>query len=231
MARETAGDYLQTKQAMELGKQFTKMDTELMRSGWAAMSNSEKDAFKIGMGKALRDTIDTIGDGSNPYNKIFKTPAMRNRLQAVLSPSEYKALEKTMEAENRLFTMRNDILGGSPTTSKAVAAAKVAANGLDAADAASGGVMSASRIAFRAAIKKAFDGINDDTASALAGMIFEAKPAEKLLMLEKAVSKKGITPAQKRVIKEAFFALDKEVKSRIAGAATAGATTGAMLDK
>ena len=218
-ARSEAGDYLSATKAMDNGKNFMKQDPELLRKSIKGMDSAERDAFKIGVGKQVRDMIDKTLDGSNPYNRIFGSTQAKERLYAVLGPDEFINLEKSLKAENRLFKLRNETLGGSPTTSKAIAAAEIASGAGDVAMALSTGSPKAVGLkAITGMVSKTFDGLNDDMADAVARLLYETNPEKKLMLIKSAVGDKKFTEAEKQIIKKAYFMAEDAVKARTRGA-------------
>lgn len=220
-ARAEAGDYLSVTKAMEDGKNFMRQDPELLGKAVREMTEAEKDAFKIGVGKQVRDLIDKSLEGSNPYNRIFGSKQAKERLYAVLSPDEFLNLEKALKAENRLFKLRNEVLGGSPTTSKAIAAAEMSHIDQEVVEIISGNPNYLPIRAIATFVRKTFDGLNDDMADAVARILYEKNPEKKLLLIDRAVGNKNFTEAEKETIKRAYFIADEAIRARIAGASGA----------
>lgn len=215
MARAKAGDYLKVQNSMESGKGFMKVDPEIIEKAFKNSTEEEKIAFKIGVGKQLRDTINKRIDGSNPYNSIFGSKTQRERLQKILSPVEYSNLEKSLKAEKRLFDMRNEILGGSPTAGKQQAALEIASDGMDLT--VTGQLADWPKNKLVSYLKKKAMGLNDETAEEVSKILYETDPIKKIEYFT-GLSKK-VTKEQSRKAKEAYFALEKSFdKRRIAGA-------------
>jgi len=214
-ARAEAGDYLSVQSAMDKGRGFTKLDDpEIIKKTLLKMTNKEKEAFKIGVGKSIRDVIDKNIEGRNPYNKIMGSKTQKARLATILSPDEFKGLEKSLKIEDRMFKMKNEVLGGSPTTSKALAAADFAGDSASvAASVASGDLTGASVSGIRTVIRKLFDGMNDKTAGQVAKIIYEKNPEKKLLMLEGVSRSPVLTKSEKALVKQAYFRYDSLANS------------------
>lgn len=227
-ARKSAGDYLRVQDAMEKGKKFMKLDSELIARDFAKMTPVEKDAYKIGVGKQLRDLIDSpTGGVRNPYDKVFRGIEQQRKLSKILSPTEYKNFEKAIKAEDRLWKMKNEILGGSPTAAKQIAAQEIAASGADVAGfLATGDVSGASAGVMRGTIKKMFDGLSDNSADAVSRMLFERDPVKKLGIINSATSGKGVAKQERELIKKAFFVLDEAVKGQQQAAVASGVAAG-----
>lgn len=228
-ARAGAGDYIRVEQAMDEGRNFHKLDPELIGKRMDELAESEKEAFKIGVGKRIRDIIDDKNEGANPFNAVFGKGRQKQRLEKILGPDEYRSLEKSLRAEDRIFKMRNEILGGSPTMGKAVAAAEIAAGGADAlATMASGGIQAVPRQAAVGFIRKMFDGLSDKTAGKVSDILYERDPVKKLMILEKLNSKAaGLTVREQAIVKRAYFATESILKNaKQIGSGAAGAAQG-----
>lgn len=221
-AREKSGDYLRSRDTMEAGRTFDKIDPELLTRQLKELPEAEKQAFRVGVGKRMRDIIDNTQDMRNPKSKILGSETQRKRLKAILTPEQYRNLQKTVLAEDKLFQLRNEVLGGSPTTSKAMAAMDIANQGGDALELlATGNPKSLGLSAITGAVKKMFDGINDDTANAIAKIAFETDPSKKVMLIQKVSGNKALSKAEQETVKRAYFTLDNMIRSRATGASSA----------
>lgn len=222
-ARAVAGDYLGTTKAMDDGKNFMKTDPEVLSKAFSKMSDQEKIAFKIGVGKQLRDQVEKRIEGSNPYNSVLGSNTQKQRLMKVLSPTEYRNLETSLRAEDRLLRLRNEVLGGSPTASKTIAAGMIADAGQEALSAlATGNIKSFGFSTVTGAVKKAFDGLNDKTATEVAKIIYETDPTKKLQILDAIAGSKTLTKVEAAAVKKAYFQAADVINPRQAAAASSG---------
>lgn len=225
-ARAESGDYLKLTQAMDDGRAFDKLDPELLTKNYSKLSDAEKSAFKSGVAKSLYDKIDR---GGNPYKQTMGDPAKTKRLAKILSPSEFKELESAMKAEDRIFKMRNEILGGSPTTSKAIAAADIAGAADEIISLGSGGsVAGAAKSGVISAIKKRMSGLTDETAGRISDILYETDPKKKLYIIERLSKGKGVNPEEAKKVQLFAIELQKEFKKK--SAAGGGLATGATSE-
>lgn len=202
-ARKASGDYLSLTNAMEDGKNFMKTDPELLSKKFKSLGDQEKLSFRVGVSKQMRDLIDKTPEGQNPYNRIIGRPEQQNRLKAILSPVQYKNLVSDAKAQDRMFKLRNEVLGGSPTTSKAVAAGEIA--GL-AGDLATAGVSGAPVQAVAVGgLRKLFDGLSDNTAKQVSDILFEQRPTEKLKIYNAILGNKNLSNSERKLLKESYF--------------------------
>lgn len=230
-ARVASGDYLKTTEAMENGKNFMSLDPELVAKQFKALPETEKTAYLSGVSKQLRDIVDKAPEGRNVYNQILGKPEQQKRLAAILSPEQYKNLASDLKAQDRLYKLRNEVLGGSPTTSKAVAAKEIETLSSDLQNIPSS---SANFLGYVGKfIAKRFDGLNDSTARQVAQILFEERPERKLYLLEQMAGRKGTDMAQKKAAKAAYFAMDdamkvfdKDTANKVVGAVVVGGHAG-----
>ncbi len=212
-ALKDSGDYFDINNAMRSGRDFMKTDSELIKKNFAKMSMAEKDAYKTGVGKQLRDIIDKGNEGVNPYNRVFGSNEQQKRLATILSPKEYINLSNSLKAENDLFKMRNEVRGGSPTTSKAIAAMEIAGGGAELFDTlTTGGIKSQGIGVIKGMIRRAFSGLNDKTADAVSKLIYEENPKNKLQMINEMTKGKKLSPEELNQVKQIYFEIDDRMK-------------------
>jgi len=219
-ARAEAGDYLQINNAMEQGRKALKTDSELLAKEFKELTDPEKQAYQIGMGKAIRDEVGKVAEGANPHRRILGSPEKKARISSVLSPTQYKKLESGLMAEDRLFKMRNEVLGGSPTAGKQEAKNLIATTTQGVDD-----IMQIPRKTMIAGLRQFFDGLNDNTASKVSEILYETDPIKKLEILNKIGLSKDFTPQEAKIVKKTYFdAADQFDVMRTMGAVGGGVT-------
>jgi hypothetical protein len=218
-AREQAGDYLSINNAMEQGRKALKTDSELLAKQFKSLPDAEKQAYQIGLGKAIRDEVGKVAEGANPYRRILGSPEKQKRISSALSPRQYKRLESGLKAEDRLFKIRNEILGGSPTAGKQEAKNLIATTTQGVDD-----IMQIPRKTMVGALQKFRLGLNDKTASKVSEILYETDPIKKLDILDKLKASKDFTPQEAKIVKQVYFdAADKFDVLRARGAIGGGA--------
>jgi len=211
-ARAESGDYLSLTKAMDDGLGFDSLDPELLAKNYAKLTDAEKNAFKSGVAKSLYNKIDK---GGNPYKQTMGDPAKTKRLTKILSPAEYKKLDSDMKAEDRLFKIRNEVLGGSPSVSKAVAAADIAGASDEIVSIASGGgALGAAKSGIVSVIKKRLSGLSDETAGRISDILYETDPQKKLYIIENLGKGKGLSRDEAKRAQAIALQLEKEFKKR-----------------
>lgn len=219
--RAIAGDYLGITEAMENGQKFVSLDPENITNILKTASDSEKQAFKVGFSKAIASRIDNVNEGANPYNRVFGSPSKQAQLRAALTPDEYKKLEIDMKATNRLFDMKNKVLGNSSTVSKGMAAAEISDADL----------MQMITQPKKSAMNWLKNNLTSGgkTASSIADLLYETDPTKKLLILERVSGNKELTKAEKQIVMEQYFNLENRLKVVGSGVGGQAATPTATI--
>ena len=115
-ARDKFAGPSQLVNALENGREFIKGDSEITKSALNKMSDSERQFFRIGAARSLRDKVLNTPDTADTVKKIFNTPLMREKLRTVFpSNEEFNAFEKMMNTESTMFQTRSSVMAGSRT--------------------------------------------------------------------------------------------------------------------
>ncbi|MBP7662281.1 MAG: hypothetical protein KA770_00230 [Shewanella sp.] len=217
-ARSTSGDYLSTKQAMEDGLNFLKDDSENISRRMSNMGKAEKDAYRAGVVKVLRNDIDNKYDGQN-VARLFDKQSNRVKLQSLLSPKDYMKLLDDATATDKIYKLRNEIIGGSPTAGKQIAAQEFQ-NGLNdiAIDVATGNPIGAGYKAVKRIAGKLIDGISDKSAGEVADILYTKDPKEKYQIIKSLLneSKKdggGLRATEAGQKLKAFYSISDGLKT------------------
>lgn len=205
------GDYLSSKDAMDAGTKFIGQGAEnaqQVERRLAAYTPAEKEAYKVGVVQALRQKIDNTILGKDTFNSVFNTPDIQRKLKAVTSPEDFAALSKSLKDEHKIYEFRNQTIGGSPTTPKAIAAAQFGTDGEQILDhAARHGIRGVAVASFRGVVKKAFGSLNDDLANKVTSALYETDPIKKLGILKQISNQ-----ADGRKALEAFYTTDAKMR-------------------
>lgn len=211
-ALSTSGDYLSTKDAMEAGLRFTGRGAEnaqQVERRLAEYTPAEKEAYKIGVTQALRQKIDDTALGKDTFNSIFNTPDIQRKLKAITTPEEFSKLSKTLKDEHKIYEFRNQTIGGSPTTPKAMAAREFGNEGEQILDtAARHGIRGVAVASIRGVIKRTFGSLNDDLANKVTTALYETNPVKKLALLKQINNQQN-----GRLALEAYFATDAKIRT------------------
>jgi hypothetical protein len=226
-ARATSGDYLSAKTAMEDGLKFLSDDVENIPRRLSNMDAAQKEAYKAGVVKTVRNAIDKTNDGAN-VSRIFNKPATRQKLEALLSPAEYTKLLNDAKATDDLFKLRNKITGNSRTKLRDIASEEFDDAGkeliLDLATKSPTQVLINGTVNM---VKRKFSGLSDTAAKDVAEILFEKDPKKKYQIVKSLVNEANsttglrATEAGKKL--EAFYTVsDKIAKAKLPTAPAAG---------
>jgi hypothetical protein len=182
-ARKVAGDYLSNKSALEAGREFKGNSKQISRD-FSKLGDTEKEAFRIGVVDKVREMTDKVRDNGNAYAKIFGTPETRAKLKAVLPPDKFKQLSDDLWASDRIYGLRNKVLGNSTTTSKAISAGEFAMSENEVLQQlASGRPIAAGISGATQWVKRAFDGLSDKDAGEVARILTAKNETDKLKII------------------------------------------------
>lgn len=102
-----AGD-ARLREAVEDGEGFFRMKPDELEAKVSKMSDSEKEAFRIGVAQAVRNSVDSTADMADAGRKIFGNKKQRKLLRASFPDDEsFDAFEKRMKARTEQVKTRN----------------------------------------------------------------------------------------------------------------------------
>ena len=215
-ARKTAGDYLSSQKAMELGTTYKKIDAPLLKRQIQDMSTAERNAFKVGVVKSIRDDIDAVNEGGNIYQRVFGKAERKNQLKEILG-NDFDKFQKEILEEDKIFKIRNEVLANSATASKQKAAQEFESIARDyvqdvATMGTATGTATAAIRATKIFINKMFDGVSDKAAGDVAKILYTNDAREKIKIIN-ALRKTGVSPQDKKAL-EAYFILSDVLKRK-----------------
>lgn len=226
-ARATASDYLSVENAAEEGQKIFNTRPELVRKTFNSFeTDAEKQAYKMGLVESMRKKLDGMSFETDPYRAIMQGDGNKQRLGALLSPSEYRAFEKDLKAEQRLFKLYKDALQGTQTTPRSKAAQAFENTSMIADLVTTGGAKATVMSGIKSGIKKAFDGLSDNTAGILADAVYETNPTKKLAIIQSLKPKPGVlTREEVKQAKAALAEVERTLRKKrisVPGAAAGG---------
>lgn len=94
----------QSRDAMQAGTDIFKLRPEQIRDRLSGMAEGDREFFRIGAARAIRDRIEATPDGADAVRRFFDTPRKREILAAAF-PSEaaFKAFERAMQRETAML--------------------------------------------------------------------------------------------------------------------------------
>lgn len=198
-ARKAWSGAMQGQNALESGRNFLKLDASEIRKNLQKMGNTERELFKVGVAQHMRDMIDSAGDRSNMVKRIFGKQEYRDALKTVLGDKDFKSLRASLMREEKMHFLNNRLLGNSRTLLRQQEVADLMKDPSDILMAAGSGGKSVVFSKIRDSIVRKYEGINRETASKIAKMLFETDPQEqqKILLQLQNQAIKGDKPALK----------------------------------
>lgn len=191
-ARAASGDYLSSKQAMEDGLKFLSEDAENIPRRLLNMNPAQKEAYRAGVVKVIRNSIDNKFDGRNVAD-LFQKPSTRQKLQAVLSKTDYNKLLSDAKSVDNIFKLRNQITGNSRTALRLMGAQEFDNEAQQfVMDAAKGGLTKAAFNKGVQYISNKFGGMKDTLASDVADILYETDPKKKYQIVKKLINQSNI---------------------------------------
>ena len=105
------------REAIELGESFARETPDSLQTLVKKMSDSEKEAFRIGVAQAVRNSVDSTADLADAGKKIFGNEKKRQLLRAAFPDDKtFEAFEKRMQARiEQVITRGYAPRSGSPT--------------------------------------------------------------------------------------------------------------------
>jgi hypothetical protein len=102
--------------ALSMGRRALANDPEVSAKAIAGLSDNEKEFFKAGVARALKDKAESVQDGADATRRIFGNQLIRDKIAAAFGDTNaFNEFQRTMESEAAFARSRNEVLKGSPT--------------------------------------------------------------------------------------------------------------------
>jgi hypothetical protein len=106
----------QSMDALNMGRKVLNNDPEVTTKMIAGLSDSDKDFFRAGVARSLKDRVDATQEGADATRKIFGNTLIRDKVAAAFDdPAQFEQFRTVMENENTFAGTRNAVLKGSRT--------------------------------------------------------------------------------------------------------------------
>ena len=191
-----AGDAA-NKDALTSGRAFLKEDAEITRDMISKMTGSEKEYFKAGAMRAIRDKIESAPDSADAYKRIFGNETMRKKLRSIFPDNKtYAKFARTMKTESQFNKTRAAVTGNSATARRLAQQSDLAID----PEYLSGAVLSPTYATARAGVRKLQNqlGLPEDVINEIGPMLFSKDQAtqQKIIIdLLRGGSNPSITPS------------------------------------
>lgn len=186
-----AGD-ARLREAIEDGEGFLKLKPDELQSKVNAMSDSEKEAFRIGVAQSVRNSVDNTADMADAGRKIFGNKKQRKLLRSAFPDGDtFDAFEKRMLArtEQVKTRARTSPQAGSQTALRQ----QDAGNLTESADAISSMLMGNPLPAARSLAGRVTDRATTSgkVGSALSRDLFNTDPAQQKAFLDRLIERQA----------------------------------------
>lgn len=126
-ARQTAASFFGSDDALEAGRLFVRRsgDNAGVRNAIDRMTPAERQLFGEGFATQIIDDLRNLPDRHTVINKIFQSPAARERFELALGPQAADAMEASLRLESIMDLGRRAVQGNSTTAQQLIAQAMV----------------------------------------------------------------------------------------------------------
>ena len=185
IARSIYSDDAGMKSALEAGREFMREDAELIAANMQGMSEAERQMFRMGAARALRDRILSRPDSADVYKAFFNKPLMREKIAAIFPDKKsFAKLQRAMLNEQRMFQTASGATGNSATARRLLGARDLATDPETAMDAATRGVKFATLNAARKYVRSRLGPLaNESVRDQIAALLMEGDPAKRAAIL------------------------------------------------
>jgi len=122
-ARQTAASFFGADDALEAGRNFVHRagDNAGSREAIARMSGAERQLFAEGYATQIIDDLRNLPDRHTLINRIYQSPAARERFQIALGPQAADAMESMLRLESIMDMGHRAVTGNSTTAQQLIA--------------------------------------------------------------------------------------------------------------
>lgn len=126
--------------ALESGRKFMREDAEDIVKAVREMSPAEKEFFRMGAIREIRDKVLSKSDTANAYRAIFDAPLKRDKIRALFPDGRsFAQFARAMAGEARMYETAGKAMGNSATANKLAGVSDIALDPGTLVDAATGG--------------------------------------------------------------------------------------------
>jgi hypothetical protein len=186
------------RDALKAGRNAINDDAADVTNAFKKMDPGDQEMFRVGFKKALFDKVKSTPDGADELKRIVGTPAMRERMGAILSPDEYGDLIGRLGSEVQMVATKRDVLGGSRTASSLADQAENLAVDLTTGAARKG----ATGAMIDLALKKVAEAgtMTKRTADSVATFLTETDPAKMTEIINQLQGRAKVTPSTTKTL-------------------------------
>lgn len=104
-ARASFAGPSRSAEALELGRSILKEDSDITAKAISSMPEGDREFFKAGVVRAIKDAADNAPDGADITKRFFGKPALREKLRAAFdSDAAFSKFEDAIKREAAMYT-------------------------------------------------------------------------------------------------------------------------------
>jgi hypothetical protein len=120
-ARRAFAGPTEVRNAIEQGRDFTKLDARQLQRVYSGLSPAEQEGFKVGVYDAIRTNINKGADGSDALRRVWGSPEKRDQVRVFLGDDTFQDLTGLLEREKVIRTTDVTMMRGSQTQPRSLA--------------------------------------------------------------------------------------------------------------
>ena len=120
-ARQAFAGPTEVRDAIDMGKEFAKLDARVLKRQYDSLSPAEQEGFKIGVYDSIRTNINKGADGADVLRKVWGSPEKRDQLAVFLVNDTCNDLSSQLAREKIIRQTDVKLSGGSQTQPRTLA--------------------------------------------------------------------------------------------------------------
>ncbi len=194
-ARAAFAGPTRSMEAMELGRGIFGKDSELTAKAINALPDGDKEFFRAGVARAIKDAVDNAPDGADAVKRIFGSPAKREKLAAAFGSEEaLNRFRASLERESKMFENATAVSPkvGAQTQLRQQEAADMAMDSIPGllTTLAERGARAAAGQVVQSGLRR-FQGMNSNTADALSNSLVNPSGADNRTLLARLIQQRN----------------------------------------
>lgn len=114
-ARRAFAGPTEVRNAIDMGKEFTKLDPRELKKQFDKLSPAEQEGFKVGVFDSIRTNIDKGADGVDVLRRVWKSTEKQNQLRVLLGEDAFSDLSNRLVREKIIRETDVGMMRGSQT--------------------------------------------------------------------------------------------------------------------
>lgn len=120
-ARRAYAGPTEVRNAIDMGKDFTKLDPRELKKQFDNLSPAEQEGFKVGVFDAIRININKGADGADVLRRTWKSTEKQSQIRALLGDDAFNDLSNKLLREKVIRETDVRMMGGSQTQGRTLA--------------------------------------------------------------------------------------------------------------